>query len=97
MLLLLLSAVLLLASYNGYRQKRRIDRLEYDLAQVQADASTFETLIASLSGSLATSHSTVSVLAKRPSLALDENGFVDGIELPGPDGLTRIAFRTKGE
>ncbi|GFE76498.1 MULTISPECIES: hypothetical protein [Novosphingobium] len=54
-------------------------------------------MIASLSSSFASGTSVVSLLAKRSSLVLDENGFVDGIELPGPDGLTRIPFRTKGE
>jgi hypothetical protein len=97
MLILLLSAALLLASYNGLRQKRRIDRLENDLVQVQADTVVFETAIATLSASIATNHSIVALLAKKPSLSLDENGFVRGVELPGPDGPILTAFRTSGE
>lgn len=90
---MLIAAILLLASYNGYRQKRRIDRLANDLAQVQADCAVFETAISSFAGSFATSTSVVSVLAKRPSLAIDENGFVRGVEMLGPDGMTLTAFR----
>ncbi len=90
-------AILLLMSYNGFQQKRRIDRLESDLAQLQIEVAAHETHIASLAGSFATSTSVVSVLAKRPSLSLDENGLVRGVEMPGPDGMTLTAFRLERE
>lgn len=83
MMLATLSALLLLASANAFLQQRRIAKLESQVAQLSAnDAGLF--------CEIATATDIISTLASKPTLKLDANGLICGIEVQGVKGATVI-------
>ncbi|EQA96864.1 hypothetical protein [Sphingobium baderi] len=84
MMLTILSALLLLASANAFLHQRRITKLESEIAQLSAnDASLFS--------ALASTSTIISTVASKPTLKLDANGLICGIEVQGAKGPTVLA------